>query len=376
VADCTTAPSAIPEALGLKTFTMDGTRWVVSVQTNDALGYRPGVLTRRVLTEKQFVRGRDYRTLRGQRAAKVAKAFGFPPGTHVLLVVAEDVLGRIVASRTGDHGEYARGLVVASTQRVVSPNSTPVDRLGLGWAVFEGKDVAKLTLAGQDCWIALEVARALEYGSDGRTLLTMIMDPAKWGGEFAAGVHYVVAKGEILKGIKDILNASTAGGSVDSEDVTTHSGRVSMRVNALTLLTRAGLWLVLDKTEKPVGVRFRQWLSGEVRQAAEEGRAVTTGMNGEALALPAPAETQLSLFGETQADVAREQRLLVREDHRHQEAEATHAIALRNADAEAARIRTGFAREVVGWDLTDPLKRGIVRATAVSIGLELSAGEA
>lgn len=178
------------------------------------------------------------------------------------------------------------------------------------------------------------------------------------------GEHVVTAKGEILRLLKSLLNQQG------------QTPLVSPNTAHLTLLTRAGLWLVLDKTEKPVGVRFRAWLSGEVRQAAEEGRAVTTGMNGEALALPIPTETQLSLFGESPADVAREHRLLAREEHRHIEAEAAHAIALRNADAEAARIRIGFAREVVGWDLTDPLKRGVVRATAVSIGLDLTAGEA
>lgn len=156
----------------------------------------------------------------------------------------------------------------APTPAAPAPAPTS-DRVGIERHVFEGYDVVKLTLAGQDCWIALEVGRALEYASDGRGLVELLA--REWREEFIDGEHLVVAKSEVLKEIKDAVNA--LGGTQ----------RVGARVNALTLMTRAGLWLVLAKTEKPVGARFRRWLAGEVREAAEQGRAVETGMNGEAL---------------------------------------------------------------------------------------------
>lgn len=140
---------------------------------------------------------------------------------------------------------------------------------------------------------------------------------------------------------------------------------VSPKTAHLTLLTRAGLWLVLDKTEKPVGQRFRRWLSGEVREAAEQGRAVATGMNGEALPAAAPVSNQLAFdFGSSEADLARERRLLTQANHRHEEVG-------RKLDLEVGKLQVGFAEKVVGWDLTDPLKRDVVFATAKAIGLDV-----
>lgn len=347
MADCKQAPSAIPEAIGLKTINIDGTRWVVSVQANEALGYsRPGMLTHRLLNERQFVRGRDYRTLRGHRCVKAVKAFGMSGHIHSIVVLTEEALGRVVASRTGDQGEHARGLVVASQHRDVAPAPT-ADRLGLARHAFEGHDVPTLTIAGQECWVAHDVGRVLDYGRDGRTLVQMVSD--KWREEFTEGEHYVVAKGEILKGIKDLLTSITDGDRSFGP--------------SLMLLTRAGLWLVLDKTEKPVGQRFRRWLSGEVRQAAEEGRAVATGMNGEAL--PAVSKQLAFDFGPGEADMARERRLLTQANHRHEEAG-------RKLDLEVGKLQVGFAEKVVGWDLADPLKREVVRATAKAIGLDVA----
>lgn len=358
MADCTApAKSGIPEALGLKTFTMAGTRWVVGVQAGEKLGYEdPGVLPGRLRNEAQFVRDRDWRVLRGQRCARLVKAAGLSGNIHQIAVLTEEALGRIVATRTGGDGEHARSLVAAGQRHDMAP-APAVDRLGLARHVFEGHDVPTITIAGQECWIASDVGRVLEYGRDGKVLPQTVVHT--WGNEFREGEHYITAKGEILKDIKTLLNQI---GEIDL---------VAPNASHAILLTRAGLWLVLDKTEKPVGQRFRRWLSGEVRQAAEEGRAVATGMNGETL--PAAPAQQLAFdFTASEADNRRERRLLMQAEHRHQEASRKLDLEASKLDIEVGKLQVGFAEKVVGWDLTDPLKREVVRATAKAIGLDVA----
>ena len=181
--------------------------------------------------------------------------------------VEVEALGRLVAHRTGEHGEHVRAMAQASQPRPAAAPAAPTDRLGLARHVFEGHDVPTLTIAGQDLWIATDVGRVLDYGREGKGLPDMLAK--EWAAEFLEGEHVVVARGDILRDLKGLLNQQG------------DTPLVSPKTAQLTLLTRAGLWLVLDKTEKPVGQRFRRWLSGEVRQAAEEGRAAHPPRGGE-----------------------------------------------------------------------------------------------
>lgn len=122
---------------------------------------------------------------------------------------------------------------------------------------FEGISITNILYRGRLCWIANEVGEAIGYGQDGKVLSDNIRK--KWADEFEIGHHYAVISGNELVEFKKVLQVT--------------GQRPVTCAPSLTLLFEPGLNLVFDKTTKPVGVRFRKFISEEVvPQLTRSGR--------------------------------------------------------------------------------------------------------
>jgi len=117
-------------------------------------------------------------------------------------------------------------------------------------------EVVPFSLAGQQCqgWRidgeelldAGLLGRLLDY-ADGR-LTTSIR--GEWSGEFISGEHFRIIEGPALETLKSELATKTVASSLPKH------------TRGITVLTRAGVALVLIKTHKPIGVALRRALAG------------------------------------------------------------------------------------------------------------------
>lgn len=113
---------------------------------------------------------------------------------------------------------------------------------------FENINLTTIIYKDRPAWIAKEVGERLGYGSDGRELSKMILD--EWSNEFVDAVDYTLIRGQELKDLKAVL--PSAGYYPPGE------------IAKLLLIFDTGLYLVLFKTRKPIGVRLRRFLATEV----------------------------------------------------------------------------------------------------------------
>ncbi len=215
---------------------------------------------------------------------------------------------------------------------------------------FEGKPLPFFNRDGTLATVARHLGARLGYARDGERLVTNILDD--WASEFIEGKHWVRLVGDELAAFKKAYGRPTAsvGGSASS----------------LVVLLEPGIHLVLLKTNKPAGVRLRDFLAAEVMpqllrtgQFAPQPRDDSEGHDEPRLpdftlvvALPHPAPA-VSLAAE------RERRLA-----------ALHDLRRRKLQADWLRET---ARAAYSFGQIDPLTRVAfeVEATEIVLGRAL-----
>lgn len=122
-------------------------------------------------------------------------------------------------------------------------------------ALFEGKELRVYRFRGRPCMLAKDVGEALGYTPDGfsRTLRS-------WEAELKVDSDLSVLRGDDLR---EFFGGSDA--PVDNA-----GGRISQ----LTVLFEPALYLVCIKTEKPLGVKLRRFLSDEVLPKLSRGETI------------------------------------------------------------------------------------------------------
>jgi len=113
---------------------------------------------------------------------------------------------------------------------------------------FEGKSITTLTYKNQPAWIAREVGSVLGYSQVGKRLINNIH--SEWSEEFLKNKDFIILSGQELADLKRLLDVGTES--------------VPSRAPSIMLLFETGLNLVLMKTNKPIGVKLRRFLSDEV----------------------------------------------------------------------------------------------------------------
>ncbi len=117
---------------------------------------------------------------------------------------------------------------------------------------FEGTALTTIQYQGRPCWIANEIGTALGYAHGGRRLIQSVTK--NWRREFAPGTDYLILKGKELKDFKSLL----------ADDTDLVSSKLEQSRRGIMLLFETGLYLVVQKTEKPAGVRLRRFLAEDV----------------------------------------------------------------------------------------------------------------
>lgn len=123
----------------------------------------------------------------------------------------------------------------------------------------EGRALTAVYYEGEPCVLASEFGAMLGYGNDGTRLGKMISK--EWADDFEEGKHFAVVRGKSLKDLKELVELSTY-------DVP--CSPIGKNARHVTLLTLAGINKVLLKTEKPIGVKIRDWLVEDVFPALRE----------------------------------------------------------------------------------------------------------
>ena len=133
-------------------------------------------------------------------------------------------------------------------------------------ASFEGKAVAFFEWRGKRACLMADFGRGLGYARDGKALAQMFTKD--WADEAKRGHHY-----DVVQGAADMAELRAVLGD-DMGIMSSSSARAA-------ILYEPGFHLACIKTEKPVGIRCRAWLTEEVMpQIARTGQYV---------APPAPA---------------------------------------------------------------------------------------
>jgi prophage antirepressor-like protein len=167
-------------------------------------------------------------------------------------------------------------------------------------AEFEGHNLTGINYKDAPAFIAKEIGAVLGYADDGKSFVNRIR--GEWVSEFVKDVHYHMLEGDELRATKSMLSNSARVPC-----------RVDPRVPSLLLLTEAGVWLAIQKTEKPIGVRLRRYLSDEVLPKLGRGQPVPASAPA-VTEEPAPV-APLPMLDPT-VDRAREMRLLAKDIRR------------------------------------------------------------
>jgi prophage antirepressor-like protein len=114
---------------------------------------------------------------------------------------------------------------------------------------FDEQPVTSLFYKGKPAWIAREIGVALGYSQGGKRLATRIT--GEWSKELILSQDYAV-----LTGTEAALLERALGKGTEAVPLGSNRG--------LVILYESGLYLVLAKTEKAAGVRFRRFLADEV----------------------------------------------------------------------------------------------------------------
>lgn len=160
---------------------------------------------------------------------------------------------------------------------------------------FEGNNVSTITYKGRPCWLVKEIGEVLGYPPQG--LVKRILD--EWANEVEDGVEIAKLSGKELDEFRSVYNGLHVAIPGNG------TAKLSPKARSITLLYEPGLYLVLAKTNKPKGRRFRKFISREVMpQVARDGHYIpgrSVGGDG-------------SLTDKDEALMARERRLSARED--------------------------------------------------------------
>lgn len=141
-------------------------------------------------------------------------------------------------------------------------NSSLIDLVNVFCA--DDSEVSFITYKEELCCSVMELGRALGYGDNGRCLTTMLR--REWKEEFQPGKHFIHLTGKNLKDYKELID------EVESDSTSSDY----LKSNKVMLLLEAGIDKVLLKTEKPIGVKIREWLASEVMPSIRK-----TGKYGE-----------------------------------------------------------------------------------------------
>lgn len=226
---------------------------------------------------------------------------------------------------------------------------------------FEGVDIVCINYRGNPAWIAKDIGRALEYGSDGRALVTAITK--EWATEFQAGTHHEVITGRDRKDFLDLLEVVRSN-LTTSDEVGSADPLASLKfAPSIMLLREPGIWGVLLRTDKPVGQRLRRWLETTCMPRMIRGEAVV--LDGAPAATPqietdAPPREQ-----RPQSDIER-----MREERRRLEVQHRTRLESRYARSEAIR-RTAAELLELGVIDKGAYAMELVRAGEIEAGRKL-----
>lgn len=161
-------------------------------------------------------------------------------------------------------------------------------------ARFDGRPLNILSVEGRPAWIARELGEALGYHHGGKRLVNRICE--EWASEFIPGHDYAFVSGADLAQLKGLVEPYV----------------IDPRTASLLVLFEQGVFLVLAKTNKPLGKILRRFLVDEVLpQLARTGKYAP---EAEPLPTPDDVERVLLLFPEVKPrkpalHVRREERL-------------------------------------------------------------------
>lgn len=199
----------------------------------------------------------------------------------------EELVGRVVIETEGDENkdegfQYGgakrpvieveeKGIVKCDTLEEEKDEEKMRDEIVKRF-VFEGHDLSIVEMDGKPYWIAREVGRALGYSGDGKGMLDIFS--REWIKEFDEGDDFVKLVGQKLIDFKRLLEGS--------ED---YSLPQEMKFTSqVLLLTKEGIFGVLQLTKKEEGRRMRKWLRREVLPSIEEtgGYSMNNGISIDA----------------------------------------------------------------------------------------------
>jgi prophage antirepressor-like protein len=119
---------------------------------------------------------------------------------------------------------------------------------------FEDFNVNIILYDGKPCCVTKDVGNVLGYSREGGKLTNLIND--EWSSEFIEGKHYEILRGQKLADLKKVLEHNTQSGLSFA--------------NKLSILFKPGVRMVCMKTNKPIGIRLREWLVDDVMPSLEE----------------------------------------------------------------------------------------------------------
>jgi prophage antirepressor-like protein len=118
---------------------------------------------------------------------------------------------------------------------------------------FHGRQVVQITFNGRPCWLLPLVEAAMDYAPT--ALGSLIRDD--WKAEFVAGKHFEVLRGEQLKELRALLDA-------------TLPDLVASKASNITILYQEGLDLIAIKSDKQASRDLRAFLVEKVMPSIRE----------------------------------------------------------------------------------------------------------
>lgn len=213
---------------------------------------------------------------------------------------------------------------------------------------FDGHNLTTITYMGKPAWLAYEVGAVLGYSDKGKRLTKKIAN--EWSREFQRGLDYLKVDGKNLKDLKELLGVRPDSGLTSAP--------------SLVLLFESGVHLVVTKTDKEVGVRFRRFLVDEV--LPQLARTGTYSRDGEYVPPRVTKKADPQVIPPLiQVRLAREARLLAKLDlerkkfdvaERKQRAtrleQFIEKMALRISEAAAINLYVSASEDALGMDLS------------------------
>ena len=140
---------------------------------------------------------------------------------------------------------------------------------------FNGVPIHVVPFNNQPCFIAAEVATALEYSDPGKLAKNIT---GRWADEFTEELDFFKVEGDELAELKLLLGGNLPPSQGEAGDIlraqaSTNSvlaSLISPYTSHLLLLTRDGVNLACIKARTPRGKDFRRWLASELLPALQD----------------------------------------------------------------------------------------------------------